>query len=203
MIEAMAVDWVTTSLVLEQLRDFKNEAAWGRLAECFQAPLVAFAEHMGLLGSDAEDVAQETLLAFACGYREGKYDPTKGRLSQWIFGIAYRQIQGARRTRARRNARMAGESAAGHAFDDLPGREEATRTWGEECAKSLLARCLRTIRTEVQPKTYRAFELTVFEKRAASDVALELGVSRNAVFKAKHRIVRRIRELQLAFESLN
>ena len=55
----------------------------------------------------------------------------------------------------------------------------------------------------MEPKTYRAFELVVFSKRDAAAVADELGMTRNAVFKAKHRIVRRIRELQASFETLN
>ena len=57
--------------------------------------------------------------------------------------------------------------------------------------------------TEVDPETYRAFELLVFAKRKAADFAAELGMTRNAVFLSMHRIVRRIRELQVTFDSVN
>ena len=197
------MDWVTTSLLLEELRDFDNEVAWNKLVDCFRSPLLAFAKRMGLLNSDAEDLVQETLIAFASAYRGGKYDPEKGRLSDWIFGISYRQIQNARRTRARHDAPLARGSENSFPLDELPGREEATRTWNEEWAKSLLANCLRRVRTEVEPNTYRAFELMTFSKHKAAEVAGELGMTPNAVFLAKHRIVRRIRELQASFESLN
>ena len=197
------MEWVTTSLLLEQLRDFDNEVAWNKLVEFFRAPLAAFARRMGLVDNDADDLVQETLIAFASAYCEGKYDPEKGRLSDWLFGISYRQIQNARRKSARHDAPLVRRSEDSFSFDELPGREEATRTWNEEWAKSLLANCLQRVRVEVEPNTYRAFELTVFSKRKAAEVADELGMTSNAVFLAKHRIVRRIRELQASFESLN
>src|SRR5436305_1544249 len=83
--------WLTTATVLEKLRDFANRDAWDRFSERFRRPVVSFARGMGLAQSDAEDVAQETLMAFAKAYREGQYDPAKGRLSKFLFGIAYRQ----------------------------------------------------------------------------------------------------------------
>ena len=94
-------DWVTTSVLLSELRDFGNQAAWDRLADRFREPVVAFARKMGLTPSQAEDAAQETLLAFAEAFRDGKYDPAKGRLNRWLFGIAFRQVLNAKRARGR------------------------------------------------------------------------------------------------------
>src|SRR5262245_31777004 len=89
--------WITTATVLQQLRDFENRSAWDSFTERFRRPVVSFAKSMGLTQADAEDAAQETLLAFAEAYRRGQYDPSKGRLSRFLFGIAYRQSLKARR----------------------------------------------------------------------------------------------------------
>ena len=83
------MDWITTSTILEGLKEFEGGDAWERLVERFRRPIVSFIRDLGLAESDAEDVAQETLIAFAEAYREGKYDPAKGRLSHWLFGIAW------------------------------------------------------------------------------------------------------------------
>src|SRR5690349_6694570 len=96
--------WVTTATVLEKLRDFGNRDAWSSFTERFRQPVVSFARGMGLKQADAEDVAQETLLAFAEAYRGGKYDPAKGRLSRFLFGIAYRQALRGRRVAANHGA---------------------------------------------------------------------------------------------------
>src|SRR3954470_19563500 len=89
--------WITTATVLQKLRDFENHDAWESFAERFRTPVVSFAKGMGLRQADAEDAAQETLLAFAEAYRRGDYDPAKGRLSRFLFGIAYRQALKGRR----------------------------------------------------------------------------------------------------------
>ena len=89
----MTAEWVTTSLVLERLKEFDNHSAWNLFSGWFREPVVAFARRMGLKGADADDAAQETLLAFARAYREGRYDSSKGRLSEWLFGIALKMHQ--------------------------------------------------------------------------------------------------------------
>ena len=57
--------WLTTATVLQKLRDFENRDAWDSFADRFRRPVISFARGMGLKPADAEDVAQETLLAFA------------------------------------------------------------------------------------------------------------------------------------------
>src|SRR5262245_42778033 len=90
-------EWVTTSTVLKRLADFGDRDAWRTFDERFRAPIASFARKQGLSASDAEDVAQETLLGFAQAYKQGEYDKTRGRLSQWLFGIARRRMAQARR----------------------------------------------------------------------------------------------------------
>jgi len=69
--------WLTTATVLQKLHDFGNREAWDSFTERFRRPVVSFARGMGLKQADAEDVAQETLLAFAEAFRRGQYDPNK------------------------------------------------------------------------------------------------------------------------------
>ena len=181
------MEWVTTSLLLEQLRDFDNEVAWNKLVEFFRAPLAAFARRMGLVDNDADDLVQETLIAFASAYSEGKYDPEKGRLSDWLFGISYRQIQNARRKRARRDAPLARRSEDSFPFDELPDREEATRTWNEEWAKSLLANCLRRVRIEVEPNGHLSVLLEGGMRDPPDVPELQENPSRSAVNGIGHQ----------------
>lgn len=194
------MDWVTTSTILEKLHDFDNRSAWDRLVSRFRTPIVSFALRMGLRQPDAEDVAQEALMAFAESYRAGKYDPTCGRLSDWLFGIAYRQLLSLRKRLGRREKTVASNGEATSFWSGLPDEQEATRSWNEEWARAVLQQCLQQVRMEVEPTTFHAFELTALVKRPAAEVAGELEISRNAVFIAKHRVLKRLRELQEAYE---
>lgn len=63
------------------------------------APLVAFLRGLGLSSEDAEDLAQESLLA---AFRNRHSFRGEAKLSTWVFGIAKRQwLQWRRRERRR------------------------------------------------------------------------------------------------------
>ncbi|UCD76845.1 MAG: sigma-70 family RNA polymerase sigma factor [Phycisphaerales bacterium] len=193
--------WVTTTVVLENLRS-SNEAAWKQFVGRFRGPIVRFARDLGLGPEEAEDVAQETLLDFVRAYREGQYDREKGRLSAWLFGIAHRRVLDAGRKMARR-PRALGTDRQTAFWENLPDEQAARRSWDQSWQQAVLQQCVDQIRTEMQPKTIRAFELFAVEQRPAAEVARELGMSRNAVFIAKHRVLKRVLELTRQFESVS
>jgi len=196
------MEWITTSTVLSNLRDFANHAAWDRFVARFREPIFRFARSAGLGHNDADDVAQETLVAFAEAYRNGRYDPAKGRLSQWLFGIAHRKTLDQRRREARQ-PRAHGSSQV-DSISNLPIADEASLllSWDQEWEQAILEQCLAQVRQEVEPVTYQAFELVVRESRDAAQAAETLGVNVKLVYNAKHRILRRIRELRAEFESV-
>jgi DNA-directed RNA polymerase specialized sigma24 family protein len=191
-----AIEWVTTSTVLARLSDFEDRGAWERFADRFQRPIQVFAERQGLARAECEDVAQDTLLAFAQAYRDGGYDRARGRLSHWLFGIAWRRID-----HARRRARVrAGEAALGAHEDDpswsaVAAPHQPSPEWEEVWERTMLEQCLRQVRKEVTPPTFRAFEMLVLESGSIEDAVRELGITRNAVAIAKHRVSERVRAL--------
>ena len=198
----MDAEWITTSTILGGLRNFEDRGAWERFVERFRVPIVRLARGQGLKLADAEDVAQESLLAFADGFRAGGYDVEKGRLSRWLFGIAYRQIMRAREARDRRAAVVAhDENSAGNP-QEIADEAAVTRSWDVEWERAILEQCLAQVRREVQPRTFRAFELTAIEDRDAAQAAAELAIDVKAVYNAKHRLLKRIRELRQSMEQL-
>ena len=163
------MEWLTTSTILESLRDYENAAAWDRFVTRFRRPIVFFARETGLSEPDAEDVAQEALLAFAKAYRQGSYNRSKGRLSKWLFGIVYRQVLYARRQRARRDAEVQVSNDALF-WSDVPDQKTAQQSWNQTWQRSVLQHCLDQVRHEVEPKTFQAFEMTALAKRPATEV---------------------------------
>jgi len=57
------------------------------------------------------------------------------------------------------------------------------------------------VRQEVAPETYQAFELVALEGLPAADAARLTGLSRNAVYLARKRILARLRELGESYRS--
>ena len=188
-------DWVTTSTMLQRLSDFDDRAAWERLSERFQRPIQAYARKRGLSPDECEDVAQEALLAFAQAFRRGDYDREKGRLSHWLFGIVWRRIDHARRKGDRVGPNSPVRVADTVEWLGFEVPKSRSPEWEEVWERAMLEDCLRQVRREVEPKTLRAFEMLVLETRSIEDVESELGLSRNAIAIAKHRVSKRLREL--------
>jgi RNA polymerase sigma-70 factor (ECF subfamily) len=69
-----------------------------------------------------------------------------------------------------------------------------TRQWDQEHDRHVVARLLQRIEHEFRPATWQAFRRHVLDGADAEDVAAELGLSANAVYIAKSRVLRRLRE---------
>jgi RNA polymerase sigma-70 factor (ECF subfamily) len=200
------MEWLTTSTILRDLREQAPEAAatnaWRHLVERFRTPIVHFGRQAGLSPVDAEDAAQETLVAFVKAYREGQYQRDRGRLSQWLFGIAWRQVQQQRRRVARSPVTPGGTSL----WADVPDAESsplAVAEWDQQWERTLLEACLARVREEVEPDTYRAFEAATRDDRPASEIAAGLNLPVKTVYNAKHRVLQRLRELREELETVN
>src|SRR5262249_60000951 len=74
-----------------------------------------------------------------------------------------------------------------------PG-SDLSRRWDREHDEHVARRLLELLRPEFQPNTWRAFERLMLEGGKPDEVAAELGLSVNAVFIAKSRVLRRLRE---------
>ena len=116
-------------------------------------------------------------------------------MSKFLFGIAYRQALRARRV----GAQVAPVGTT--VWAQVPHEQDASGIWDTEWEQSLLDECLRQVRSEFEPATFRAFELTVREGLDAAEAARQLDVPVKSVYNAKHRILKRIRELRGQYET--
>lgn len=194
-------EWATTSTLLERLASSEDSMAWGRLSGRFREPVFRFARRLGLSSADAEDVVQESLLALVQGMQAGRYSRGQGRLSHWLFGIAFRKAQDLRRKNARRERRVTTGPPQMLELADLPDEAACTSIWDDEWERQVLDQCLLQARSEVETTTFHAFELTVLQGLPPSDVAEALGVPVRTVYNAKHRLLKRVRELREEWEA--
>ena len=191
------MEWVTTTLLLEQLSD-GDEQAWAQLSQRFRTPIVRFVRSLGVPESEAEDVTQEALLIFLDAYRRGRYAREKGRLSSWLFGLAAQAVK--RRGRgARRQAR---ELPAPSVFWQELSEPELRDAWDLEWDRHVFERCLSQVRHELRPDTVAAFELVTLQELSADEVAARTGLTTNAVYLAKRRVLQRIQQLREEHEHL-
>jgi RNA polymerase sigma-70 factor, ECF subfamily len=178
----------TTSIsLLERLRLPGEEVAWARFVELYAPLLYFWANRTGMPEADAADLVQDVFLVLVHKLPEFRYDPHKSFRS-WLRTILFNKW----RDRLRRAAAVPetqGPRALANAT--IP---DANQMFGEmEYRQRLVGRALELMKTEFQPATWRACWAVVVEGRPAAEVGAELGMSVDAVYTAKSRVLRRLR----------
>jgi RNA polymerase sigma-70 factor (ECF subfamily) len=176
----------TSTTLLAGLADANNHGVWTAFVSRYRPILIRLALRAGWPAQDAEDLAQQTLGEFVKSYRNHRFDRDRGRLRDWLFGIARNQMRNA----ARRRSDAHGQAGPADLEDAA-----ARRLFDQEWERAVLARCLEEIRGQVGASTYQAFELFALRRVPANSVAAEMGITENAVFLAKRRVLSRLREL--------
>jgi len=193
------LDKTTTTTLLEGLFDPSNAFVWEAFDARYRPIITAYALKLGLRPDEADDIAQDALVAFVREYRAGKYNRSRGRLRGWIIGIVKNHVLDRRRAVFNRRERR-GDSV----LITLPDDARLSEIWETERRTVLLRRALTVLRetSRITDQTIRAFELFVLHERTADDVAAELGVTARDVYMAKKRVAERLREILAQFEQV-
>jgi len=186
---------ITSTYLLEGLKNPENQTVWRQYVDRYRPMLTGYMRKLGLAADETEDVAQLALTSFYKAYQGGKYDSEKGRLRDWLFGITRNEIRSWRRRRGNREVQVAGEAERTDFFERQCDEDRWEQLWEQEWRAAVMRQCLEQVRREVDPTTFQAFEMFASEGKPAAEVARRLDLTPNAVFIAKHRILKRIREL--------
>lgn len=119
--------------------------------------------------------------------RTFEYQPDKS-FRAWLATVT--RHEALRRLRQPASGELASNELPAFAASD----DDGSLTDEREYAAWLTQRAARIIERDFDPATWQAFRKYVLHGRPAADVALELGVSRNAVYLSTHRVVKRLRE---------
>ncbi len=185
------MDTRTTTRLLDDLRDPANAGAWSSFDARYRPVLAALARRLDFSPDDAAEIAQQTLAEFSRAYAQGRYTRGKGRLSSWLLGIARNTALAMRRDRGAR--RVGGDSM----MAEMPDEAHMTRLWGDERERAILAEALGILRdsTRTDENTIRAFELFAIRGVPAEEVASQCSITVDAVYVAKNRLIKRLREI--------
>jgi RNA polymerase sigma-70 factor (ECF subfamily) len=92
----------------------------------------------------------------------------------------------------RRRARAPLANAA--ELSGLVGDDALDAYWDDEHRRHLVRRALELMQADFEPRTWKACWELVVAGRPGADVAAELGMTENAAYIAKWRVLRRLRE---------
>lgn len=188
----MSTNPIPTSLtLLERARQGDSEA-WNAIAELY-APLVyRWLRKYRLQEVDVEDVLQQVFTTVSYSITEFRREPDSGSFRGWLFSITRSRVMDLIRRREKEPVGRGG-STAHHDIEQVSSELSSIQDLREETA-SLYQRALKLIQSDFSDRVVQAFFRHAVDGVPASDVAEELDMTRDAVYAAKKRILKRLRE---------
>jgi RNA polymerase sigma factor (sigma-70 family) len=183
----------TRASLIVRLQADDDQAAWAEFVEIYRPVVYRLARRKGLQDADADDLVQQVLAAVAGAVRRWQPDAERGRFRAWLNRIAHNRIVNAltRRTPDRAAGGLAvAELLADRPAPDGPDSALLRIEWRRE----VFQWAARQIRGEFQPDTWQAFWQTAVEGQSIAAVAADLGKGMGAVYTARGRVMRRLRE---------
>ena len=156
------------------------------------------ARKKGFQPADAEDLTQRVLASIAGSIHRWKKADSSVRFRHWLRRVVKNAVINA---------------ATRHSHDvpigDLGEQElllvpvsdsETEKQIEAEYRRQLFQRAAATVKTDVEPSTWRAFELTVIEEMPIEEAASSLKKSVGSVYAARSRVMKRLKSTVDAWE---
>jgi RNA polymerase sigma-70 factor, ECF subfamily len=178
----------TSSSLLLRLRRPGEQAAWRRFIDLYTPLLYYWACRMGLPSQDAADLVQDVFVTLVQKMPAFQYDPGKSFRS-WLRTVAENRWRDALRKRA-----AVPPNAGDAPLADAAVPDDAAAVWEAEYRQHLLGWAVQLMRSDFEEKTWKACWALVVEGKSGADAAAELGMSIEAVYAARSRVLRRLRQ---------
>jgi len=183
-------DSISTSLLVRARGN--DRIAWETLADLFTPIVYNWVRRGGVPEADAEDVVQDVFLEVSRCLNRFHRDRAGHSFGAWLRVLARRRVCDYHR-RGRQLA--VGGSAIQSILNEVPEADfDEQNDPTDDPTAELMRQCLEMIRAEFEPRTWSAFRAVSMEERPAAEAAAELGMSVGAVYMAKSRVLKRLRE---------
>ncbi len=188
----------STSLSL-LLRARAGEAlAWHRLVQLYSPLVYNWARRTGVPAEDAADVTQETFAVVASRLKTFDDQRDGATFRGWLWTITRNKSADWARDRGKQPEAVGGSwnrirldqqsAPVANQADD-----SACTALNSSDQMEIIQRALAMIRGSFQKKTWQAFWRTVVDECSPEEVADELGISKWTVYKARSRVLMRLR----------
>jgi RNA polymerase sigma-70 factor (ECF subfamily) len=185
--ECVCLMHTTPISLLERLRQPGDATAWASFVELYTPVLYAWTRRLGLQAQDAADLVQEIFTVLVQRLPEFQYDRQQS-FRKWLHTVTLNKWRDLCRRRA-----VLPRPQGGDNMDELAERAAPDALEETEYRQHLVSRALEIMQTDFEAVTWKACWEFVVQGRPAQQVARELGLSVNAVYLAKGRVLRRLR----------
>lgn len=167
--------------------------AWNEFSEIYRPLFYRIARRRGCQDADAQDVAQKVLVKVAAAITRFQIDDPRARFRTWVVTVCQNALVDELR-RARPEFALGGpagqDALARAALDVDPSDEELSREHRRQVFRWAAAQAASAF----AESTWQAFWLTAVDNRPVGQVAIQLGISKGAVYTARSRVMQFLKQ---------
>jgi RNA polymerase sigma-70 factor (ECF subfamily) len=184
-------DTLSTSL-LERVRG-REPQAWERLVAIYLPLVSRWAKRSGLSDEDSLDVAQDVFAAVAQGLAGFRRETPDDSFRGWLRTITRHKIIDHVRKQARHPAAVGGTDAQGRIEQIAAEFDSVTSHVSPDETALLVRQALECVRTDFADATWQIFWRFAVDGIPAATLAQERGITEWAVYKARSRVLARLK----------
>jgi RNA polymerase sigma-70 factor (ECF subfamily) len=183
----------TSHSLLERLHDRADVQAWQRLLSVYEPWLRGWLSRQDLQQADVDDVLQDILLVVSEKLPEFRHNGRTGAFRAWLRLILTNRVRHFLREKRYHQALISAQEPKSWVDDLADPNSELSRQWDQEHDQQIVRRLLASIHMEFNATTWNVFQMLVLHERPAAEVAEHFGITPNAVYVAKARVLARLR----------
>ena len=184
----------TSISLLESLRNDPNETAWERTVQLYVPLIRSWLKRYAVAEQDIEDLVQDVLAIVIRKMPEFRKQPQIGAFRRWLRNITINCLREFWRAQKYR-PKLAAPGEFSDMLDQLANCDSAmSKLWDREHDDHVTRHLLEMIRPRFEARTWQAFQRVVLEGAPVDQTAEELGMTANAVFIAKSRVLQMLRK---------
>lgn len=188
----------TRVTLLKRLKHDGRDVDWEDFYDMYGPVILRYARKIGLDDDHAVDVLQETMIILMRKMTSFEYDPKRGLFRNYLLTIVHRcALRSIRRTQRRAEVSADAEDDQGLSLlDSLAAPDDGARSEQQHLwRQSVLENAIDLISADesVKPQTLDAFVAYTVHGHPAKEVAANFGITENALYQIRNRMIGRIR----------
>ncbi len=189
----------TRSSLLIRLADPVEQQAWGEFIDLYFPVFIRAAQQYGMQFADAEDVAQQVLVAVSDALVKRPHDRKQAKFRTWLSVVIRNAAIDC--LSERRVDRGSGDTSALRALHQLEARQTSGEMIAHELQREVFHIAAQRIEHEFEPDTWQLFWRTTIVGESIKTVAAAYQKREGSVYAARSRIIRRLRDEVAKMES--
>lgn len=183
--------FTTVSALLTRLPGLTDEQAWQVFNDRYSPLLKGFFSKLGVTGDPARDLTQDTITKAIDGLRSGSYRRDRGRLRDWMGGIAKNVLREYRRGQFHDGRGIQAKTVFWDKQADPDGDQEqrgVEERFDQIWVRARLSALIRQASTAFSHRDLRCYFLVEVHKRPIAEVASLLKMSVSAVYSRRRAV---------------